>query len=613
MKENKTKINKNELCSKEQINTIIKEYTTKFFSENMGKKFDYSMEIEFSGTVLEEYREGFSNYLNHILSINNIVPTKYLIQQYNEALEEKILELSNVDEYIDNKNRNDENVWTDDKIKELENELGYTFRNKKLLKLAFRRKSYAVEHGSDISNEYLEYIGDSVIDLCVNKRNSLIIYPNKDESVWHINLPILVRNENVESALTIMKQNMVNTDNLSDSLDDLTLNLDFDLFELLLTGNADKNIIIKENKNIKADLFEAIIGAITIDSDWDINKIETILLGEYDIFDHLNTSTGILYDPFNLIAESTIDYYNVYQWYNHTFNKNLELKFIKENNEYLCYIEFDLNNVTYNFNASASSKKIAKTKCLEKLDKFVNQVIQENNEKILDNFINKTTLDSAVNVLQEMYQAKIITEPIYNFYTSYDQNGSPIWDVILSFTYDGNRDLCIDYSTKSSSKKLAKKISALATLKNLKEILSFRPNIIHLDGITYKEDNNIDIHGYFYYNQLKNNYYIANNLVSLVFSMDGLKTKYNLIKKGEDNVGKLFLINNGDNIYDIIKNNLKKVLPEFDMNKCHFLEMEYNTSENSNPERVFKYKVLLNESDIKVLEDNGYTIVTERI
>ena len=50
--------------------------------------------------------------------------------------------------------------------KKIESIIGYEFNNKKLLKQAFFRSSFAHENNEE-SNEVLEFIGDKVLDLAV--------------------------------------------------------------------------------------------------------------------------------------------------------------------------------------------------------------------------------------------------------------------------------------------------------------------------------------------------------------------------------------------------------------------------------------------------------------
>ena len=53
-------------------------------------------------------------------------------------------------------------------IAKIEEKIGYVFRNKSLLEEAFTHSSYANRYGVN-SNERLEYLGDSVLQLVVTE------------------------------------------------------------------------------------------------------------------------------------------------------------------------------------------------------------------------------------------------------------------------------------------------------------------------------------------------------------------------------------------------------------------------------------------------------------
>lgn len=54
-------------------------------------------------------------------------------------------------------------------IKNIQNSIGYEFKNPRLLEQAFVRKSYSQEHPETISNEVLEFYGDRALDLYITK------------------------------------------------------------------------------------------------------------------------------------------------------------------------------------------------------------------------------------------------------------------------------------------------------------------------------------------------------------------------------------------------------------------------------------------------------------
>jgi len=58
-------------------------------------------------------------------------------------------------------------------MKSLEEKIGYTFKDKELLKKALTHTSYAYEHGIE-SNEKLEFLGDSILEFV----SSIYLYNN---------------------------------------------------------------------------------------------------------------------------------------------------------------------------------------------------------------------------------------------------------------------------------------------------------------------------------------------------------------------------------------------------------------------------------------------------
>ena len=58
-------------------------------------------------------------------------------------------------------------------MKKLQSNIGYTFKDKELLKKALTHTSYAYEHGVN-SNEKLEFLGDSILEFI----SSIYLYEN---------------------------------------------------------------------------------------------------------------------------------------------------------------------------------------------------------------------------------------------------------------------------------------------------------------------------------------------------------------------------------------------------------------------------------------------------
>ena len=126
--------------------------------------------------------------------------------------------------------------------KDLQTQLGYNFKDKELLELAFTHKSYR----NSQNNERLEFLGDSILNSVISK----YLFDRFD-------------NEK-EGLLTRMRAFLVKAETLITKAEELSL----DKYIKLSKGTAN---LSKERKNsILEDAFEALIGAIFIDGGWDI-------------------------------------------------------------------------------------------------------------------------------------------------------------------------------------------------------------------------------------------------------------------------------------------------------------------------------------------------------
>lgn len=151
--------------------------------------------------------------------------------------------------------------------------IGYEFENKDLLQQAFVRKSYSAEHGGQ-NNEVLEFIGDKTLDLAVIRimmERFGTITEDKDYNEFKLRNPKYFQTKYGEGKFTDIKQDLVKKKALSKSMDALGFH------QYLIMGQGD----IKQNRqndtSVKEDLFEAIVGAVAIDSDWNFDNITEVV------------------------------------------------------------------------------------------------------------------------------------------------------------------------------------------------------------------------------------------------------------------------------------------------------------------------------------------------
>lgn len=155
----------------------------------------------------------------------------------------------------------------------LKKELKYEFKDLSLLLQSLTHSSLKNELNfkSYEDNEKLEFIGDAVLDLIVS--NFLLSFLEYSDS---------------EGSLTINRAKLVNEKALSIYAKSIKLN------KLILVSNSGRKMAINDNASVLADSFEALIGAIYLDSDYD--TIEEVIINKFkNDFMEILTKSGINY------------------------------------------------------------------------------------------------------------------------------------------------------------------------------------------------------------------------------------------------------------------------------------------------------------------------------
>ena len=134
-------------------------------------------------------------------------------------------------------------------LKKLEQKIGVNFNNIENLNAALIHTSYANESNRQLeSNERLEFLGDAVLELA----SSTYLYENFPELS--------------EGELTKMRASIVCSTTLAKLADKLGLG------KLLLLGRGEETSGGRYRTSNLEDTFESIIGAIYLDSGWEIAK-----------------------------------------------------------------------------------------------------------------------------------------------------------------------------------------------------------------------------------------------------------------------------------------------------------------------------------------------------
>ena len=136
-----------------------------------------------------------------------------------------------------------------------------------LIEQAFTRSSYARRYGGG-SNENLEYIGDTILGYHIVHRlydHYGTIHSDEVECIYTFRAH--------EKDFTALKSKIVSNHTLASVIDK------WDVCRYLIVGQSDIDNEVDKQEKIKADLFEAIIGAYAVQSKWDPEIMERIISG----------------------------------------------------------------------------------------------------------------------------------------------------------------------------------------------------------------------------------------------------------------------------------------------------------------------------------------------
>lgn len=349
-------------------------------------------------------------------------------------------------------------------------QIGYNFKNTDLLQQAFVRRSYAKENGGP-DNEILEFIGDKVLDIIVVKiLMEKFGYMTSDCDDYDIQSDYdEFYCEYSEGKLTHMKKQLVEKKMLSYRIDMLGLS------DYLIMGKGDIHNHVEREESVKEDLFEAIIGAVTLDLKWNFSEIQNII--------------EVMLDSDSYLSEDKDDnYVEMIQDWNLKRNKAIPLFCFNETGYITCpsIWNFHFNVISQTFGDNSIGKYYSlmklsddlpifkasgnsKSKARKAVCKLAYDYLEKNDLlfSIQDEIENPNKAE-AINQLETLARRGYFSIPTYDFNQEYDEYGNPIWKC-KCYIKEYNKY----YQCVSSSKKDAKKSAAF---KMLKFVLKYSKN-----------------------------------------------------------------------------------------------------------------------------------------
>ncbi len=182
-------------------------------------------------------------------------------------------------------------------ISEIEDKIGYVFSDKSLIKQAFTRESFCneINFREDIeyqSSEVLEFFGDSVLSAAII--TSLI----KSKTQRYLRG---IKTDLREGDFSNIRSKLADKKNLSENIARLGLQ------KYLIMGEGDEKLGIRNERSVMEDLFESIIGAIYIDSDFNMQSVMRSVEIMLDLSVYLAKAKAPMQSYKNLLQEWCAD------------------------------------------------------------------------------------------------------------------------------------------------------------------------------------------------------------------------------------------------------------------------------------------------------------------
>lgn len=341
---------------------------------------------------------------------------------------------------------------TEEDYDKIESLIGYEFERRDLLQQAFTRKSYTNETNNGDNNEVLEFIGDKALDFVVVKALS--------EYYGEINKRDEFACDLTEGKLTELKKRFVESTMLAHCIDEL------DLSQYLIMGKGDKKNSVQNDTHVKEDLFEAILGAVAIDSNWDIDALQDVAELMLNIDYYLEHGFDDEENYVMLIqqwCQKTSGELPWYRFYDGEFEYSCNRRAIRYQGErviisggrgdIICELRIDngapfLGRGNSKCQARAVAAKLAYD-YLDEHDKLITMVDE----------IGEPSCEKAVSQLQELAQKGYYSLPDYYFEEKHDQNGNPVWDCECDI-----EEYECSYGATAGTKKEAKRQAAYSML-----------------------------------------------------------------------------------------------------------------------------------------------------
>jgi len=223
-------------------------------------------------------------------------------------------------------------------ISEIEQQLGITFKNHRLLKQAFTHSSYVNEHPTKkfVDNERLEFLGDAVLELGVSQ----YLYQNFKQMS--------------EGEMTKFRASIVCEESLVNFAQDLNFG------QYILLGKGEEQTGGRNRPALLADVFESFLGALYLDQGFYtvLSFLEKYIFPKISTgaFSHVMDYKSQLQELVQQYKDLTIEY------------KIIEEKGPSHNKEFLAQVQ--INNEFFQLGSGRTKKEAEQRAAKHALDAF---------------------------------------------------------------------------------------------------------------------------------------------------------------------------------------------------------------------------------------------------
>ena len=346
---------------------------------------------------------------------------------------------------------------------QVEADIGYSFHKSYLLAQAFTRKSYTEEMltawtnlGGEVgaeSNEILEFIGDKVLDLVVMRKlidryGEFREFPTSCRVEGRY-MASAFRSARSEGNMTEQKSALVRRETLAAEIKR------FGWSQYLIMSNGDVLQSVECGQKAQEDLFEAVLGAVTLDCGWNFAILSDVVERMLLLDEKLDAGFG----KENVIGELQDEMQK-------KFNRTPEYGYQERENGFYCTVRLFEEAVgivwSYKtvFSGIGKSKKEAAVAAASEALEWLHRC--DTAKRNIFELIGTPTEAHAVNQLQELWQKKYeiggkpIGKPVYVITAAEKdlKTGNMTWQCTCSIE-GSNMEETIIADTKAEAKQAA--------------------------------------------------------------------------------------------------------------------------------------------------------------